>query len=55
MFDRFVRRGFYACSIDKIPEDRRKKINLSRGSKYYMKNLSPDFTASAANGARVYR
>lgn len=40
--DWFVRRGFSECTIDKIPEDRRKKINLSRKSKYYMKQLLPD-------------
>ncbi|GAB2224392.1 hypothetical protein Drorol1_Dr00005150 [Drosera rotundifolia] len=40
--DWFVRRGFSNCSIDRIPDGRRKKINLSRKSKYYMKMLSPD-------------
>ncbi|KAG9440563.1 hypothetical protein H6P81_020728 [Aristolochia fimbriata] len=40
--DWFVRRGFIACSIEAIPEARRKKINLSRGSKYYMKKLLPE-------------
>ncbi|XP_020086165.1 probable amino-acid acetyltransferase NAGS1, chloroplastic isoform X2 [Ananas comosus] len=40
--DWFVRRGFTECSIDSIPEERRKRINLSRGSKYYMKRLHPD-------------
>ncbi|CAA2993502.1 probable amino-acid acetyltransferase NAGS1, chloroplastic [Olea europaea subsp. europaea] len=40
--DWFVRRGFCECSIDCIPEERREKINLSRRSKYYMKNLLPD-------------
>ncbi|KAL9258579.1 putative amino-acid acetyltransferase NAGS1, chloroplastic [Drosera capensis] len=40
--DWFVRRGFSNCSIDCIPDGRRKKINLSRKSKYYMKMLSPD-------------
>ncbi|MQM07878.1 hypothetical protein Taro_040723 [Colocasia esculenta] len=39
--DWFVRRGFSECSIESIPEERRKKINLSRGSKYYMKKLQP--------------
>ncbi|CAL1380870.1 unnamed protein product [Linum trigynum] len=40
--DWFKRRGFSECSIDLIPEQRRKKINLSRNSKYYMKKLLPD-------------
>ncbi|KAK9678456.1 hypothetical protein RND81_11G212800 [Saponaria officinalis] len=40
--DWFVRRGFTQCSIDCLPEERRKKINLSRKSKYYMKRLVPD-------------
>nr|GMC66285.1 probable amino-acid acetyltransferase NAGS1, chloroplastic [Ipomoea batatas] len=40
--DWFIRRGFSECSIDNIPEERRKKINLSRRSKYYMKKLLPD-------------
>ncbi|KAL4577519.1 hypothetical protein LXL04_013628 [Taraxacum kok-saghyz] len=40
--DWFVRRGFSECSIENIPEERRKRINLSRGSKYYMKQLLPD-------------
>lgn len=40
--DWFVRRGFQECTIDMIPEERRKKINLSRRSKYYMKKLLPD-------------
>ncbi|GAB4849106.1 Probable amino-acid acetyltransferase nags1, chloroplastic, variant 2 [Ancistrocladus abbreviatus] len=40
--DWFVRRGFSECSIDSLPEEKRKKINLSRRSKYYMKKLSPD-------------
>uniref|UniRef100_A0A5B6Z401 amino-acid N-acetyltransferase n=1 Tax=Davidia involucrata TaxID=16924 RepID=A0A5B6Z401_DAVIN len=40
--DWFVRRGFSECSIESIPEERRKKINLSRKSKYYMKKLLPD-------------
>lgn len=41
-FCRFVRRGFSECSIEGIPEARRKRINLSRKSKYYMKKLQPD-------------
>ncbi|KAJ7944534.1 Amino acid acetyltransferase(N-acetylglutamate synthase)-like protein [Quillaja saponaria] len=40
--DWFVRRGFSECSIESIPEKRRKKINLSRNSKYYMKKLLPN-------------
>ncbi|GLT75386.1 hypothetical protein SLA2020_471170 [Shorea laevis] len=40
--DWFVRRGFQECTIDMIPGERRKKINLSRRSKYYMKKLLPD-------------
>ncbi|PIN20441.1 Acetylglutamate kinase/acetylglutamate synthase [Handroanthus impetiginosus] len=40
--DWFVRRGFSECSIECIPEERRKKINISRRSKYYMKKLLPD-------------
>ncbi|CAL5326141.1 unnamed protein product [Camellia sinensis] len=40
----FVRRGFSECSIKSIPEERRRKINLSRGSKYYMKKLQPDMS-----------
>lgn len=41
-FYRFVRRGFTECTIDYLPKERRKKINLSRNSKYYMKKLVPD-------------
>ncbi|RWW05391.1 hypothetical protein GW17_00031336 [Ensete ventricosum] len=37
----FGRRGFSECSIESIPAQRRKRINLSRGSKYYIKNLYP--------------
>ncbi|KAK9949165.1 hypothetical protein M0R45_004700 [Rubus argutus] len=40
--DWFKRRGFSECSIESIPEKRRDKINLSRRSKYYMKQLLPD-------------
>lgn len=40
--DWFVRRGFSECSIDCIPEERRKNINQARKSKYYMKKLLPD-------------
>ncbi|KAK2965537.1 hypothetical protein RJ640_030585 [Escallonia rubra] len=42
--DWFVRRGFSECSIESIPDERRKKINLSRRSKYYMKKLLPDMS-----------
>lgn len=37
--DWFVRRGFLQCSVESIPERRRVKINLARGSKYYVKEL----------------
>ncbi|CAJ1929256.1 unnamed protein product [Sphenostylis stenocarpa] len=40
--DWFVRRGFSECSIDYIPEKKRRRINLSRNSKYYMKKLLPN-------------
>ncbi|XP_058080243.1 probable amino-acid acetyltransferase NAGS1, chloroplastic isoform X1 [Magnolia sinica] len=40
--DWFVRRGFSECPFESIPEARRKRINLSRGSKYYMKKLQPE-------------
>ncbi|CAK9136036.1 unnamed protein product [Ilex paraguariensis] len=50
--DWFVRRGFTECSIDSIPEERRKKINLSRRSKYYTKQLPPDSSGIRFN--RVY-
>lgn len=47
--DWFVRRGFSECSIESIPEQRRKRINLSRGSKYYMKQLQPKHAGVTAN------
>ncbi|XP_039005121.1 probable amino-acid acetyltransferase NAGS1, chloroplastic isoform X2 [Hibiscus syriacus] len=47
--DWFVRRGFTECSIDMIPEERRKRINLSRKSKYYMKKLVPNGSGITAN------
>ncbi|XP_059624021.1 probable amino-acid acetyltransferase NAGS1, chloroplastic isoform X2 [Cornus florida] len=47
--DWFVRRGFSECSIEQIPEERRKKIDLSRKSKYYMKKLHPDRSGIAFN------
>ncbi|KAK1291954.1 hypothetical protein QJS10_CPB17g02241 [Acorus calamus] len=40
--DWFVRRGFSECSIESIPEQRRRKINPSRGSKIYAKGLQPN-------------
>jgi hypothetical protein len=46
---RFVRRGFSECSIESIPEQRRKRINLSRGSKYYIKQLQPKPAGVNAN------
>ncbi|PIA64957.1 hypothetical protein AQUCO_00100431v1 [Aquilegia coerulea] len=45
--DWFVKRGFSECSIDLIPEARRKRINLSRRSKYYMKVLLPPDRSSS--------
>lgn len=45
--DWFVRRGFSECSIDCIPEERKKRITLSRNSKYYMKKLVPDTSGIA--------
>ncbi|TKW35567.1 hypothetical protein SEVIR_2G382100v4 [Setaria viridis] len=47
--DWFVRRGFSECSIDSIPEQRRKRINLSRGSKYYIKQLQPKHAGVTTN------
>lgn len=49
--DWFVRRGFTECTINMIPEERRKKINLSRKSKYYMKKLIPDRSGITADKA----
>ncbi|XP_031272936.1 probable amino-acid acetyltransferase NAGS2, chloroplastic isoform X2 [Pistacia vera] len=40
--DWFKSRGFKECSIEMIPRERRKRINLSRKSKYYVKKLLPD-------------
>ncbi|XP_022775099.1 probable amino-acid acetyltransferase NAGS1, chloroplastic isoform X1 [Durio zibethinus] len=48
---RFVRRGFRECNIDMIPYERRKKINLSRKSKYYMKELVPGRSGITADRA----
>ncbi|XP_017616151.1 probable amino-acid acetyltransferase NAGS1, chloroplastic [Gossypium arboreum] len=49
--DWFVRRGFTECSIDMIPDERRKKINLSRKSKYYVKKLVADGSGITADRA----
>ncbi|XP_034218350.1 probable amino-acid acetyltransferase NAGS2, chloroplastic isoform X1 [Prunus dulcis] len=49
--DWFVRRGFSECSIESIPEKRRRKINLSRKSKYYSKQLLPDTSGITVNRA----
>ncbi|VVA23381.1 PREDICTED: amino-acid [Prunus dulcis] len=48
--DWFVRRGFSECSIESIPEKRRRKINLSRKSKYYSKQLLPDTSGITKSG-----
>ncbi|XP_042429077.1 probable amino-acid acetyltransferase NAGS1, chloroplastic [Zingiber officinale] len=47
--DWFVRRGFSECSIESIPSERRKRINLSRGSKYYRKVLHPEVDEMSGN------
>ncbi|KAH0450968.1 hypothetical protein IEQ34_021660 [Dendrobium chrysotoxum] len=47
--DRFVRRGFYECSVEAIPEERRKRIDFSRGSKYYMKKLQAEMGGITMN------
>ncbi|KAJ6808996.1 putative amino-acid acetyltransferase NAGS2, chloroplastic [Iris pallida] len=47
--DWFVRRGFSECPFEAIPEERRKRINLSRGSKYYMKKLQPEVGGITVN------
>ncbi|KAH6824440.1 N-acetyl-l-glutamate synthase 1 [Perilla frutescens var. hirtella] len=49
--DWFVRRGFCECSIECIPEERRRRINVSRKSKYYIKKLVPDRSGIRLNGA----
>ncbi|XP_042025911.1 probable amino-acid acetyltransferase NAGS1, chloroplastic isoform X1 [Salvia splendens] len=49
--DWFVRRGFCECSIECIPEERRRRINELRRSKYYMKKLIPDRSGIRLNGA----
>ncbi|RCV44180.1 hypothetical protein SETIT_9G353500v2 [Setaria italica] len=49
--DWFVRRGFKECSIESLPAVRRKRIDLSRGSKYYMKRLQvAEIGLMAVNG-----
>ncbi|XP_066390114.1 probable amino-acid acetyltransferase NAGS2, chloroplastic isoform X2 [Miscanthus floridulus] len=49
--DWFVRRGFKECSIESLPLVRRKRIDLSRGSKYYMKRLqAAEIGLMAVNG-----
>ncbi|KZV29893.1 hypothetical protein F511_17317 [Dorcoceras hygrometricum] len=49
--DWFVRRGFLECSIESIPEPRRNRIDISRRSKYYMKNIRPDTSGIPLNGS----
>ncbi|KAL1538493.1 putative amino-acid acetyltransferase nags1, chloroplastic [Salvia divinorum] len=49
--DWFVRRGFCEGSIECIPEERRKRINELRRSKYYTKKLIPDRSGIRLNGA----
>lgn len=51
--DWFVRRGFSECSIDNIPEKKRKTINLSRNSKYYMKKLLPNKSGITVGGNKL--
>ncbi|KAF3323329.1 putative amino-acid acetyltransferase NAGS1 [Carex littledalei] len=51
--DWFARRGFTDCSIESIPTERRKRIDLSRGSKYYIKELQPEFGGTAIPASAV--
>ncbi|KAH7677327.1 Amino-acid N-acetyltransferase protein [Dioscorea alata] len=52
---RFVRRGFKECSVEDIPKERRDRINFSRGSKYYVKQLQRELGGINVNGsARRY-
>eukprot|EP01018_Ginkgo_biloba_P007010 Gb_02774 [translate_table: standard] len=51
--DWFVRRGFSQCTIDSIPRTRRAKINLSRGSKYYIKKLQPSFNGITVDNCNL--
>lgn len=39
---RFVQRGFAKCELTELPEERQARVNLSRGSKYYLKHLQLD-------------
>ncbi|XP_078164477.1 putative amino-acid acetyltransferase NAGS1, chloroplastic [Carex rostrata] len=48
--DWFERRGFSECSMESLPEEKRKKINKSRGSKCYMKTLQPEQGGISING-----
>ncbi|KAL3688994.1 hypothetical protein R1sor_015303 [Riccia sorocarpa] len=42
--DWFVHRGFSECTVESLPEERRKRINFARGAKYYVKHLTKDVT-----------
>lgn len=48
--NRFERRGFSECSMESLPEEKRKKINRSRGSKCYMKTLQPEQGGISVSG-----
>lgn len=48
--NRFERRGFSECSMETLPEEKRKRINRSRGSKCYMKTLQPEQGGFTING-----
>lgn len=48
---RFVRRGFKECSVEDIPKERRERINFSRGSKYYVKQLQRELGGINVNGS----
>jgi amino-acid N-acetyltransferase len=51
---RFVQRGFVKCELHELPEERQARINLSRGSKYYLKQLQLDLLqASMSEGNLV--
>ncbi|XP_062188980.1 probable amino-acid acetyltransferase NAGS2, chloroplastic [Phragmites australis] len=50
--DWFVRRGFSECSIESVPEQRRKRINLTRGSKYYIKQLQTKHAGVTENNCQ---
>ncbi|KAH7689875.1 amino-acid N-acetyltransferase protein [Dioscorea alata] len=49
--DWFVRRGFKECSVEDIPKERRERINFSRGSKYYVKQLQREIGGINVNGS----